>query len=665
MHYRKDIDGLRSLAILPVVAYHAGLHIPGGFIGVDIFFVISGFLITSLILESAEKGEFKFSEFYFRRAKRLLPALFFMILLTAIASLFILTPSAYEEFSTSTVAATFFVSNFFFNNSIDYFSASADTMPLLHTWSLAVEEQFYLFWPVVMLGVAWLLKRGQKLAVWALLILICGTSLLAAQYAVEKFPQLGFYLTPFRLWELGAGGILVLVMRAKDQLSAPVANGVFLSGLLMACMSLFWLTKEVQFPGLAALPVVLGTCLMLWTGNMQGQQVARIFRLPPLVYIGKLSYSLYLMHWPVFALYRVFAGGSEAVETIPLALIALSFLLAMVSYHLVEKPFRFNVSKPKIWASVAASALLVGGAHASALSTNGYKSRVDEEVLPSYAADLDVMWEWPCKEEGIGTVLGKSCHIGTSWRRAERRYVLWGDSHAGHFAPLLEHAAKDDVISILFIRGCPSFIDDKTVRRVIKGSTEYSRNCGIQQDRILKWLKQERASIDGVILVSAWSGYAKSLFETDQNLRSKPESYRLVENGTRAVISKIPKRIPVTVISDVPRPNRKFTQCIMSTEGWIKRKKQEAIKCEPLSRGKIDSLHVPTNDALSKAVKGRKNARVLNSVERMCGAESCPIYIGERIFYRDNHHMRRNLTNIEKDWLVERLKLSEIFAADP
>ncbi len=662
MQYRKDIDGLRSLAILPVVAYHAGLNIPGGFIGVDIFFVISGFLITSVILEGVETGEFTFADFYFRRAKRLLPALFFMILLTAIASLFILSPSEYKDFSTSTVTATFFVSNLFFNHSIDYFSASAETMPLLHTWSLAVEEQFYIVWPVLILGFVWLMKRGRKLAVWGLLLLICSLSLLAAQYAAEKFPQAGFYLTPFRLWELGAGGLLVFVLRAKNQLGASIANGFFLSGLGMVGVSIMFLHQDVQFPGFSALPVVLGTCLMLWTGNMQGQQIARIFHLPPLIYIGKLSYSLYLMHWPVFALYRVYMGGAET-GSIPLLLVALSFALAMISYHLVEKPIRFKGSKPAVWSGVAAAALVVVGAHASALTSGGYAKRVGEDAIPAYAADLDVMWAWPCKEEGIGRALGKACHIGTSWERAKTRYILWGDSHAGHFAPLLEHAAKDDKVSIIFIRGCPSFIDDKTVRRILKGSTEYSRNCGIQQDRILKWLWLERKSIDGVILASAWSGYAKSLFETDQNLRSKDESVRLIENGTRAVISKIPKSVPVTVLSEVPRPNRKFTNCIQSANGWIKRKTHET-KCEPLDRTKIDKWHIPTDRALSKAVKGRKNAHVLNSVKRMCSAQSCPVYIEDRVFYRDNHHLRRNLTPSEKDWLVEQLKLREIFAAE-
>lgn len=661
MHYRKDIDGLRSLAILPVVAYHAGLNIPGGFIGVDIFFVISGFLITHIILESAEKGEFRFIDFYYRRAKRLLPALFFMILLTAIASLFILTPSQYQEFSTSAVTATFFVSNIFFNHSIDYFSASAETMPLLHTWSLAVEEQFYLIWPVLILGMVWLIKRRKNLAVCGLLILIFLLSLGASQFAAERFPQAGFYLTPFRLWELGAGGLLVFLLRAKGQLTPLISNGCFLFGLILVGGSLIWIHQDTQFPGFTALPVVLGTCLMLWTGNMQGQQIARIFCLAPLVYIGKLSYSLYLMHWPVFVLYRIYDGSADAASIPPL-LIALSFALAMMSYHFVEKPFRFNLSRRVVWTGVMTSTFVVIGAHVSALTTNGFDARVGEDAVPAYAADLDIMWEWPCKEDGIGQALGKSCHIGTPWKRAEKRYVLWGDSHAGHFAPLLEHAAKDEKISIVFLRGCPSFIDDKVVRRVLKGSTEYSRNCGKQQARILKWLSKERKNIDGVILVSAWNGYSKSIFETDQNLRSKAESYRLIENGTRAVISKIPKRLSVTVISDVPRPNRKFTNCILTSEGWIKRKTSETL-CQPLERAKIDKIHVPTNRALSNAVSGRKNAVLLNSVERMCGAESCPIYIEDRVFYRDVHHMRRNLTSAEKEWLVSRMNLREIFAA--
>jgi len=662
MQYRKDIDGLRSLAILPVVAYHAGFNIPGGFIGVDIFFVISGFLITSLILKDAENGAFSFLDFYYRRAKRLLPALFFMMLLTGIASLFILTPGEYKDFSISSVMATFFVSNIHFTQSIDYFSAAAETMPLLHTWSLAVEEQFYILWPVLILGLAWLLKRGKSAAVWAVLFLICVLSLAASQVMAEKSPQLAFYLTPFRLWELGAGGLLVFFIRAKGQLGPLLCNSVFALGFILAAGSLFWINQDTLFPGYNAVPVVLGTALMLWTGNMQGQRIAQIFHLSPLVYIGKISYSLYLLHWPVFALYRVYEGGNEAAA-IPIALIALSFALAMISYHFIERPVRFGWSKKAVWTGSLAAALLVSGAHVSALTTNGYDARTGTEALPAYAADLDVMWDWPCNPNGVGQSLGNTCHIGVPWERAGARYVLWGDSHAEHFAPLFEQAAKGEDISILLIPGCPAFIDDKTVRRIVNGSTQYSADCATQQDKVIQWIEQDSARIDGVILAAAWSGYYRSIFEKDQKLRSRPESFRLIKNGTKSVISKIPETIPVTILSDVPRPGRKFTTCLMSDDGWIKRKTRKR-DCDPLERTRLEKRHAPNNAALVDAIADRENANVYDMIGLMCGAETCPIYIGDRVFYRDDHHLRRNLTTAEKEWFVDRLKLRDILLVD-
>ncbi len=212
MKYRPDIDGLRAVAVLPVVLFHAGFDFfSGGFVGVDIFFVISGYLITRILMKEIALGKFTYSSFYMRRAKRLLPALLVVVLCSLVVGYFILLPDAYKRFSDSSLASLFFVSNFYFFDAVDYFSISAEFMPLLHIWSLSVEEQFYLIWPALLLffvrGRIW----NDRIRFFISIVLTSLIALLMAIYGTSKFPDMTFYMMPFRLWEFGIGAMVAYV----------------------------------------------------------------------------------------------------------------------------------------------------------------------------------------------------------------------------------------------------------------------------------------------------------------------------------------------------------------------------------------------------------------------------------------------------------------------
>ncbi|TIP84104.1 MAG: acyltransferase, partial [Mesorhizobium sp.] len=298
MKYRRDIDGLRAVAVLPVVLFHFGISaIPGGFTGVDIFFVISGYLITGSLLDDLERGQFSIISFYWRRARRILPALIFVTLLTCIAALFILLPSDLHEFSLSVIAASTFWSNIYFWKTSNYFSIDAELRPLLHTWSLSVEEQYYIFAPILMFLIyRYFAKRWLTI----LLPIILGSFVLAVM-ATWLAPNAGFYLLPTRVWELMLGAVLML-KRPPPLSNRFLMELVGLAGFGLLAIGFFAISESDPFPGYNALYPCLGTALLIYVGqNSPSTTASRILEVRPLVWIGLISYSLYLVHWPINA----------------------------------------------------------------------------------------------------------------------------------------------------------------------------------------------------------------------------------------------------------------------------------------------------------------------------------------------------------------------------
>jgi peptidoglycan/LPS O-acetylase OafA/YrhL len=332
MQYRGDIDGLRAVAVLPVVFFHAGFNIfSGGYLGVDVFFVISGFLITNILISEIDQNKFTLRKFYERRARRILPALFFVLLTTSAVSFILMTPSQLNSYSQSLVSVLLFVSNFFYYFEIDYFSSAAEEMPLLHTWSLAIEEQFYLFFPPLLL-VIWKLGKTVTLR---LLIFIAFSSFFSMLLLHEYYNQSSsFYWPVARAWELMAGAIsAILITKVKPNVSY-IGNIGF---IVLISALVFW-PSGINHPNALLILPVLATCLIVLFPN-ENSFSHKILTSKFLVSIGLISYSLYLWHQPIFAFFRMKIVGHPSQQLFVIA-IALSFLLAFISYKHVETPFR-------------------------------------------------------------------------------------------------------------------------------------------------------------------------------------------------------------------------------------------------------------------------------------------------------------------------------------
>ncbi len=437
LSYRRDIDGLRALAVSVVVLFHFGIAgITGGFVGVDVFFVISGFLITSIIWRQREAGHFNFVEFWTRRARRILPALFVVMAACLIAGWWLLTPTEYAQLGRSVLYQAMFASNILFRSQDGYFDTASDLKPLLHTWSLSVEEQFYIVFPLI-LG---LLMRFSRHWRWWLLALAM-VSLAVSARAVERHPAAAFFLLHMRAWELLAGGLLAVLPAARNQVAPWVCQVVSLGGLAMLALAALRFDQRTPFPGLAALVPVLGTLAIIWANGCQPTLVGRLLGSRVLVGIGLISYSWYLWHWPVhvFAQYAA-VDGLGGWQTA--ALLMLSLLLAYASWRWVEQPFRHRGSghDPRRALAYALGALLMLGFVGKLLVTfDGVPARLSEQALRYASAAQWNAGQMQCmSDEKTARPL---CNFGPTGVKAPS-ILVWGDSHAAGLEPALKMAAQ-------------------------------------------------------------------------------------------------------------------------------------------------------------------------------------------------------------------------------
>ncbi len=333
MKYRPEIDGLRALAVLPVIFFHAGFKLfEAGFVGVDIFFVISGYLITTILIEDLDNERFSIINFYQRRARRILPALYFVILIVSIISTFLMNPQQLKDYGQSIISSVFFISNIYFYFKADYWSQSSEFLPLLHTWSLAVEEQFYLLFPIF-LFIVW---RFAKSKIFWILLIIAMMSLLLSELIWRQNSSANFYLTLTRIWELFIGSLLALIVKKKGVQS----NNFFsILGLTFIFISIFFYEKSTPSPSLYTMLPVLGVFFFILYAD-KNTLAARLLSTKILVGLGLISYSAYLWHQPLFALTRIYISDINLNVFLKFFLILITFILAYLSYKLIEVRFR-------------------------------------------------------------------------------------------------------------------------------------------------------------------------------------------------------------------------------------------------------------------------------------------------------------------------------------
>ena len=337
-NYRPEIDGLRAVAVVLILLFHAGFDwVSGGFIGVDVFFVISGYLITRNIAYQMDDGAFSFAKFYINRIRRLMPALFFTLLITLILGFYLFSPNDLERLGQSLLSAVFSVSNFFFWGEADYFNPSSDIKPLLHTWSLAVEEQFYLIWPAL-LFVLYKLKNKTLLVAFFLISIIA--SLYISELYIENHPEAVFFLLPFRFFEFSLGALCVFI--TKKNLNKSILNElIFLTGILLIVIPALTYSSDTVFPGVSALLPCLGAAAIIFVGSASRVHVVLSNKL--FVSMGLISYSVYLIHWPIFVFYKYWVF--EDISTIEVIVLLISSVLAgFLMWRFIETPFRYKKS---------------------------------------------------------------------------------------------------------------------------------------------------------------------------------------------------------------------------------------------------------------------------------------------------------------------------------
>ncbi|WP_181164466.1 acyltransferase family protein [Amaricoccus solimangrovi] len=439
--YRRDIDGLRCLAVVSVLLAHAEIpYAAGGFVGVDVFFVISGYLITGIITRALRDGGNSIVDFYERRARRILPALFVVMLATLAVAAAALSPGQFESLAGSAVAATLFASNIYFRQTgAGYFGADLHNAPLLHTWSLGVEEQFYIVVPFLL----WLAHRRAPRLLAPLVGLVVALSFAWACYLLlRRDAASAFFLLPPRAWELGIGSLLALAPPPLPRGRTPRAT-IALLALAAILVPVMVYSEATPFPGPAALPPVLGAAGLIWVNREGGNPVRRLLSTRLFVGVGLISYSLYLWHWPVIVFPRVYLGAlTPALSAVCLAL---SLVLATLSWRFVERPFRGRGAllpgRGALFGASAAAMGVMAAAGLAVVASAGFPGRLDATATAAFAAaeDLDPRSELCMKFNS--DPFSPTCRIGAAGEgRAD--FLLWGDSHAAAALPGIDLAAR-------------------------------------------------------------------------------------------------------------------------------------------------------------------------------------------------------------------------------
>lgn len=610
MEYRREIDGLRALAVIPVILFHAGFKtFSGGFVGVDIFFVISGYLITSIIIAEKQAETFSIINFYERRARRILPALFLVMLTCIPFAWFWLLPHDMQNFAQSLIGVSIFISNILFWLTSGYFETASELKPLLHTWSLAVEEQYYLFFPIFLILI-W--KLGQR---WILLFLsiIFFISLFAAQWGSAVKPDATFYLLPTRGWELLIGAFLAFYFTKKNHLNLNkyLNEAGSLLGLTLIIYAIFQFDKQLPFPSFYALVPTIGAGLIILCAN-QLTLVGKLLGNQFFVGIGLISYSAYLWHQPLLA-FAKYRSLKELNDLFLIALIFITFILAYLTWKYVEAPFRtkklFNrqqIFKYAILGTLFFSSLglwghLTKGFESRFKFVTAYQGDIGHDAFHHYVSDKYYICS-PLEIEFDAEKWDGFIRCMQSKKRGEINIALVGDSHAEH----------------LFL-GLASEIKNKNIVYYIKSSQPFLENPKFK--KIYKYLLETK-SIDTVILSMYWVGI--------YDINPKNSTFEQDLFNTLQALTIAGKK--VYLLDDIPRFSFKPEFCKYVVEGY-KKSSCEVSKNEIL---KYEKNYLPILKKVSNQINGVKFMELRDT---FCNDKNCSMVKNGVLMYRDSNHL--------------------------
>jgi len=654
MEYRKDIDGLRAVAVLAVVFFHGRLPgFSGGFVGVDVFFVISGFLITGLIAEDCKAGRFSFVTFYFRRVRRILPALLCIYFASAALAALLMMPSDMAEFGRSLVSSAAFVSNHFFLHLADYFGGPSEQKPLLHTWSLSIEEQFYLFWPPLFL----LLARWRTRWLPHCVGIVGAVSLIASAMMVYHHKEAAFFLAPFRAWELLLGASLALLPRHPRMSggSAQIWAGL---GLTLIIASIALLDQSQPFPGLLALPACLGTAMLILAGMHHAPLVTRVLSLRPAVAVGLVSYSLYLWHWPLLALAR-YHFDRPLRWTELAAIVGASLLAAIATYRYVELParhLRFHLG-PRL---VAAGALSLG---AVALvghqidKSRGWTFNLDPEIRRlDRISRTKNNYRNRCSGAQTLSRTDEACTFGPPRSSGSYDMVIIGDSHADHYTPTMSVLARQAGLSGRQVSAGRCLV--LLGYYEMTGTPAQQAACRALRDGMARFV-EENPRLKLAVLAHHWSSYTgKTIWEDVEPIyllgsthdpTSALRSLEVLRQSLEQTIDFLTARgIQVLLMGEVPLYDRDPIKCVTAAikEGL------GAQGCR-ISAKAVQERIGATNRMLAELAERRDNVSFFSPLATMCDEVWCSPVVDQVYLYRDRMHLNR----IGAEYLARSMRL--------
>ncbi|MCX2983046.1 acyltransferase [Halieaceae bacterium IMCC14734] len=634
MNYRREIDGLRSVAVLPVIFFHAGITVfSGGYIGVDVFFVISGYLITSIIVSERANNAFTLRNFYERRARRILPALFFVIIVCIPFAWAWMSPSQLQEFAQSLAAVALFSSNILFWSESGYFAPVAELKPLLHTWSLAIEEQYYLFFPLFILA-TW--RLGGK-AIFVALLLLSGISLLLSQWASANHPSANFYLLPTRLWELLVGSLIALYLLNKKAVpSQSTGNALYIDqlfsgiGLALILYSIFAFDDQTPFPGFYALVPTLGTALVILFAS-KGTLTAMVLGSKLPVAIGLISYSAYLWHQPLFAFTRI-RSVSEPSPTFMVLIGLLSLGLAAMTWRYVEKPFRdkSRFSRPQIfYAAAIASTALIGLGLWGHLS-NGLPTRTNSAGATFAELNLDHRIR---PNRGLNKACDFKFTLSDECRTGNPPDILvWGDSFAIHLIQGILSSNSDAAIIQLTKSACAPVIGLAPERDRIHGEA-WSEECLKFNDSVSLWIK-ENTSLRYAVLSSPFERYLENASQLRYagNVTGSNESI-LYTHFSATLDFLVSQGIQPVVFAPPPSigHDKNIGACLFRSAIF----NEEMEKCDISAA----DYHQNMLKVIAFLKKIEKKYRVIWIDDFLCTSEKCRTSIDGQFIYQDAVHL--------------------------
>ena len=668
--YRPEIDGLRALAVLSVIFFHAGIEVfQGGFVGVDVFFVVSGYLITTIILKDIEKGKFSLTYFYQRRCRRILPALLVTIILSFPIALILLPPNDLQNFSKSVISSLSFWSNFQFSSETGYFATPGEYKPLLHTWSLSIEEQFYIFYPLLFII---LFKLGKKIFNFVIITLLF-LSLGFAQWSGNlnyQYPfldeNLSFYsqsvfsefMMPFgRIWELALGAFCAFLPNKNifsRYFSSKKNKIVFFNfssfiGISLIFFSFFYLSRNFPYPSFYSMIPTIGTALLIIFAT-EDTFMKKILSNKILVFIGLISYSAYLFHYPIFSFIKysqINIDYKDYIYLIP-AILFLSFL----NWKYIEKPFRNkNTPVKNLFFFIFLGYLILLSASLYIYKNDGLKNR------SKFAITENIINSFKISEEGKKCIdidfvhlkknQDKICKIGNK-NSDKIDFIVFGDSHVTGFHEAFNNYGKENNKSGLFVgyAGCPPILNIYSLR-----PDQSEKNC-YQLNKLVSEITKEKG-VRNLFFISRWTYYTGGeSFNTELNLISLKPKARANKNLSRLAFQKglqdtlefySNQKARVFIFEQVPYQNIEPEQIYYRSFNDNKKIFNENLVNYSVNLSEHEKLQKFVNGLFQSSNKIYKNLTIVPTSDFLCDQRTDKCLIGNNInsFYADKGHLNR------------------------